>query len=219
MKKYDDVPEYVMEQIKKTNLSRAALALQEMNNEKLVTLPVRPVKMAILHLEMKKPVMDMTIIPATDIYVKKHSSFDDQYLDRNGLVYYVANTAYAFPLAHVFKDSGHICLGNIFVPSKVPIYSPQQPLETLFLHNDRNLSHGRASLVLSEKKISQIRLILRINGIQLSLETDTEFQAGCELLNYDTIWKLSSEVLKQKDIIPGVSLMTQIFKTIWETKK
>ena len=210
-----EVPEYVTAQLKKQKEAEKASILSKMGQvTKFCTTPVRSVKMALYRDGRHQ--MEMVIIPAVDIYVKERTFFNDgQFLSREGILYYVADTKKAFPLAHVYKDSGHLCLGNIFVPSKVPLHSPQQPLETLFLHNDRVLSHGGASLQLEHDVKQQILAILLFNNIELSDSTLDEFKTLKELLAEDTIWKLSAEVYQQKDLLNALSIMTQIYNIIF----
>ena len=219
MKKYDNVPDEILAALQAQKEERAALAaLNKLGKKKCIcTLPVRVAKMNILRGE--KTNMEMVIVPATDIYASPEAFFDGgQFLDRNGMSYFIADTLKAFPLGHVYTGSGHICLGNIFVPAKVPIHSPQEPLETLFLHNDRRLSHGGASLILDGTTIQSIKMLLLMNGVDLCEEILQELKSGRELLSDDLIWKISVEVQQQKPLLDALNLMSQVYDLIFRKK-
>ena len=151
-----------------------------------------------------------TIVPPTSVCLKGDALLDKGHFDRDALSYFVAGTKYAFPLAHVYNGSGSICLGSIFVPNKVSRYSPQQPLETLFLHNDRVLSHGGASLLLGAETASDVAGILAAADVALPEHMLRFLEPGYELLLEDGIWRIASEVYRQKGMKHAVAIMEEI---------
>lgn len=159
--------------------------------------------------------LEETFVPATTIFIKPKGFLDEDHIDRDSLTYAITNTRKPFPYGHVYAGSGHVCLGNIFVPSKVPCYSPQQPLETLFLHNDRNVSHGGANLVIEKAEIEEIDDILKRNGIQLEKETRGAVKPEINLVKTDGLWLLGADVYRKAGFLRGKQVMTEIYAVLF----
>lgn len=180
------------------------------------TLPIRLSKMRIQRGDHSD--LEETFVPATTIYIKPKGFLDENHIDRDALTYAITNTRKPFPYGHVYAGSGHVCLGNIFVPSKVPRYSPQQPLETLFLHNDRNVSHGGASLMIGTEALEEIDDILKRNGIQLEKETREAVKKGINLVATDGLWLLGADVYRKALFSEGKRIMTKIYGILFPVK-
>lgn len=183
------------------------------------TIPVRPVRMRVKRESEQKEDMEITIVPSTTIYLRPDAFLDEKHLDRNAITYSVTGTRIPFPYGHIYKGSGHVCLGDIFVPSKISRYCPQQPLETLFLHNDRNLSHGNASLFISAVTASKIQRILEEYRISISKDASGIFISDQNLLKHDEIWLLGADVYRNmNDVEKAVKIMTRIYNLVFEER-
>lgn len=159
--------------------------------------------------------LEETFVPATTIYIKPKGFLDENHINRDALTYAITNTRKPFPYGHVYAGSGHICLGNIFVPSKVPRYSPQQPLETLFLHNDRNVHHGGSNLTIGAEALGKIDDILKRNGIELEKETREAVKKGVNLVATDGLWLLGADVYRKRSFSEGKRIMTKIYEILF----
>lgn len=182
------------------------------------TLPVRAVKMKILKHEKTSygECFRTVIIPAVDVHTSsKHLFLKKGYLKCNVLTYFVSGTSKPFPYGHVYSSSGAICLGSIFVPSAIPERSPALPLETLFLHNDRNLNHGNSHLLIDADQEKEIKEIISRNGIKLS-EIGEMVQAHTDLIKNDEIWNLSADVAEQKPLPEALAIMSEIYDIMFE---
>ena len=214
MKRLDHVPEQVLEKIK-TDHERAVECILE-KYQLYESLPVRPVRMRMFRSSTGTDFLAQTIVPATSIYLSKHAFFDEEHIDRNAITYTVSGTKKPFPYGHIYAASGHVCLGSIFVPSKISRYSPQQPLETLFLHNDRNLGHGNAKLFLTEAQLKKIAECLEDNGVQMSKDAGDSLRPCHNVLQDDGIWLLGADVYSQKeDLQEAVRIMETVYSIIF----
>lgn len=187
------------------------------NNLKLFcTMPVRAVKMNILR-GMYDEDFYTVIIPAIDIYVTEKAALKDGYIKQDALYYFIAGTRHTFPYGHIFEHSGSICLGSIFVPSAVPERSPAMPIETLFLHNDRNLSHGHSHLFIDRDQMAEITNIIKENDICLmGLGAKVINRVNLDLIAEDEIWNLSADVAAQKPLPEALSIMEEIYHVIFD---
>lgn len=185
------------------------------------TLPIRLVRMKILkNKKNKEENFQMVIIPAIDVYIRDKAVLKNGFFKRDSLSFFIAGTRQAFPYGHVYASSGCICLGSIFVPSAVPEMSVLMPLETLFLHNDRNLSHGQSHLFINEKQSAAISRILDANGIKMSDLSKTVIEyPGLDIIQYDEIWNLSADVAEQKSLPDALCIMSDIYDIIFEPNK
>ena len=215
MKRVKEVPPERLAYIKNTLNATADSEFAEPHH--LCTFPVRAVKMRI-----QRPIPGDhrhedfydVIIPAVDVYARGKSVLKDGFLKRDSLSYFIAETHKPFPFGHVFASSGYLCLGTIFVPSAVPEHSVAMPLETLFLHNDRNLNHGGSHLYIGDDVKQGISAILTGNKIQCSSPAN-QIDSGCDLIKYDEIWNLSVDVLEQKPLPEALQTMSAIFDVLF----
>lgn len=219
MKRYSEVPQSLLESILREQKERqreSQMVLQQYKH--YCTLPVRPARMKLLRIRENREDMEQTIVPATSVYLGKKPFLDADHLNRDAITYTVAGTKEPFPYGHIYQGSGHICLGSIFVPAKVSRFTPQQPLETLFLHNDRKLSHGGARLFLDEKQVQQVRFLLADAGIDLSVDADESLKAENNMLKTDGIWLIGADVYQQMELRNALRLMEKIYQVIFQQK-
>lgn len=152
------------------------------------------------------------IVPKLAIYVDNRG-VKDGLIDRDHVGYKIAYNKAAFPIAHVFDESGWLCLGNIFVPNRIPVHSPQQPLETLMLHNDRNKSHGHPQLSTDKSTRTTILQLLKTE-----FGENTEFPFDVmqkDWVGHDTLWRIGNYLLENRDKDRAYQLMEPIFKIIF----
>ena len=180
-------------------------------------LPIRISRMRIQRGDRSS--LEETFVPWTTVFVKPNGFLDEDHIDRDALTYTITNTKRPFPYGHIYAGSGHICLGSIFVPSKVPRYSPQQPLETLFLHNDRNVNHGGASLTVSKEQLFLIDDLLKRSGASISKETKGAFHPGINLVATDGLWLLGADICHQGTFWEGRALMEKIYGILFPEKE
>lgn len=184
--------------------------------------PIRVVKMSILMNDYDGEIFQMVAIPPVDVYTTNRACLKQGFLRRDTLSYFVAGTHKAFPYGHVYAESGCICLGSIFVPSAVPERSAAMPLETLFLHNDRNLSHGNSHLWINKDDAKEIEKLIEHYKIHLSkLSKVVINQPGQDIIRNDEIWNLSADVVAQKSLPEALNIMSEIYKVVFrkEMKK
>ncbi len=182
--------------------------------------PVRAVRMRILRKDYEKEEFCTVIIPAVDVYTTGKAELKKGFFKRDALSFFVSGTHKAFPYGHVYDGSGTICLGSIFVPSAVPERSVTMPLETLFLHNDRNLSHGNSHLVVTAETVKGIESIIGKYKINPSVIT-LDIEKGVDIIRNDELWNLSADVVEQKPLPEALRIMSAIFDVIFleERKK
>lgn len=216
MRREKEVPEELLNFLKNRD--------EQKEYEKLnifCTHPVKVVKMKVLnnHFKQKAGKMEgfrMVIIPAIDIYVSNRPYLKDGYLKREALSFFVSGTRVPLPYGHIYSESGYVCLGNIFVPSAVPKKAVTMPIETLFLHNDRNLSHGNSCLYIDKAKYEAVNRILFKNNIDIRKDTLSSYVIpGRNIIKNDEIWNLSADVLEQKSLPNALKIMTEIYAVIF----
>lgn len=212
MKKLTSVPDTVKATIQSEH--EKALSMLFESERPFCSLPTRVARMNTLRESTGEAIRDV-IIPPTTICVNPGGFIDPVTLNRDALTFYVRNGA--FPLGHIYKGSGHICLGNIFVPSRVSVYTPAQPLETLFLHNDRNFNHGGATLSISDTVTTKVLQILNDNYITLSNDA-LAISDLSNILENDTLWIMSADVLEQTSMVTAVAIMDEIYTHIFAPK-
>lgn len=210
MKRVKEVPPELLAYIEKR---RQVVDPASVQSDIFCTLPVRAVKMSITRPESDQP-FHTVIVPATDIYTMGKAQLKKGFLKRDALSYFVAGTRKAFPYGHVYESSGHICLGSIFVPSAVPEYSAAMPLETLFLHNDRNLSHGNSHLHIDRAAAKEIRDLIRANNIRFSFY-GWNVRDGVDIIACDEIWNLSVDVVEQKPLPEALQIMSHVYHIVF----
>lgn len=185
------------------------------NLQLFCTLPVRAVKMKILQKNYEEDFRTV-IIPAIDIYITEKAFLKTGFFKREALYFFISGTKATFPYGHVFEHSGAICLGDIFVPSAVPERSPAMPIETLFLHNDRNLNHGHSHLFIDEDQAAMIGEIIKESQVKLSnLGKEVIKKPGLDIIASDEIWNLSADMAEQKPLPEALFIMTKVYNVIF----
>lgn len=218
MKRLEKVPPEALKRIKSDHERAVDQIMKEY--QIYCSFPVRPVKMKIKRTENATGELDTTIIPATSVYLRPNGFIDEDHLDRNAITYAVTGSMKPFPYGHIYAASGHVCLGNIFVPSKISKYCPQQPLETLFLHNDRNLNHGNAKLILSDDSRLKIKVVLDKYGLSISKDAEQCLQKNVNVIAGDEIWVLGSDVYHNApDLETAITVMTKIYNYIFGNRR
>lgn len=215
MKREKEIPVELLKWLETQNQRRT---IKEFNNlEMFYTTPVRAVKMKILGDDWEDE-FHTVIIPAIDIYITERAFLKKGFFKRDALYFFVAGTHTPFPYGHIYANSGAICLGSIFVPSAVPERSPAMPIETLFLHNDRNLSHGNSHLHIEQEKVAAIENIITDTNVKLSnLSKSVLTKSDIDIIANDGIWNLSADVAKQKRLPEAINIMKNIYNIIFET--
>ena len=189
------------------------------NKDFATVIPMHTAKMKITNPTIGETSIKDVIIPELAIYTDKSSITEDKKINRGVIDYRIANNGEPFPLAHVYRSSGHLCLGNIFVPNLISIYNPQQPLETLFLHNDRNENHGRPVIKVSVAMRKAIFQLLQSeipsftnekneNKLPFDIETPNWVQ-------FDTLWNISAWLLERTSKQSAFTIMEEIFLILY----
>lgn len=216
MKREKEIPADLLAWIKDKRLSNIR-KFKKLNI--YCTLPVRVVKMKVQKDDAQHDHFRMVIIPAIDIYTTSESALEEGFLSKDTMSYFVSETHIPLPYGHIYAESGYVCLGSIFVPSAVPEISPAMPIETLFLHNDRNLSHGGASLTISKKQANLIKSIIMDCNIHLSAISHPVIDnPGCNIIAHDEIWNLSADVEEQKSLPSALHIMSDIYNIIFKSE-
>lgn len=213
MKREKEVPAGLIRYIKE---ARHEMEVEFEQPNLFCTVPVRMARMRIVTDADYKEEFRNVIVPAVDVYVTgKTARLREGYINRDAMSYFVAGTRKSFPFGHVYNGSGKLCLGTVFVPSAISERSVTLPLETLFLHNDRNLSHGGSSLYLSETEIEEIHTLLDSYGIKLSYLAQS-IQKGVNVIAKDEIWNMSVDVAKQMALPRALEVMEQVYAVIFK---
>lgn len=184
------------------------------NRDLSTIIPMHTANMRIYSDSLDDPVRP-TIIPELSIYIDKHGIKNDQ-LSRTAITYRIAYNNAPIPLSHVYNDSGSLCLGNIFVPALVPLQSPQLPLETLFLHNDRNMNHGNPKLEISNDLADKIQhtldtMMQEYKGELFPIRIDK----SVNWVKYDILWQIGAHMLSIFPKKSAFANMDIIFKLIF----
>ena len=214
LKRINEVPLDLLQYLDRKQQVKKAASFEEL--APFASYPVREVKMKILRNDTETfcPV----VIPAVDVFTRgRDPVLRPGFLKRDSLAFFINGTKEAFPFGHVYRGSGSICLGSLFVPSAVPQYSPAMPLETLFLSNDRNLNHGCARLSIPEEKVREILNILSQAGVEPSAAR-FGLAPGRSLLKNDEIWNLSADVAEQKPLPDALSIMASVYRIVFAPK-
>lgn len=217
MKYYKSIPEEIKDLLE--NDKKIKNELEQMNNKNITkwAIPMHVSKMRLLSYDVDEEyVYKLVILPAytisiLDIYKER------PYYDKYDFKYTLDYTGKAFPLAHIFSNSGSICLGDIFVPDEIPKYSPQLPFETLLLYNDRHVSHGNPYVTISDKTIHLILNMLINNNVQLPQSILNDIVPDENLIQNDIIWRISAYILENVDKKEyAFELMDTIYKIIFK---
>lgn len=218
MKKLDAIPKEVLEHIQSEH--ERALSKILTKDTAIAKLPVRPVQMRILRPGQNNSTIETVIAPPVHVYVPKSGIIDGNLLTTRDIRYVLPYTGQPFPYGHIFNSSGYICLGSIFVPSTVSIYNPQQPLETLFLHNDRNTGHGGASIKINKGIIEKVIEALEFYNLELTSDAERTLISGQNILRNDALWILSADILKQtSDTLFATDVMNRLYQIIFRVSQ
>lgn len=188
-------------------------ALRRMRRDRHnITIPMHTVNMRMLQSEDVKAGDSIrhTIIPDIIISIDPQT-IRPEGITKYGINYILAQNKQAFPLAHVYRGGGSLCLGGIFVPSFVPKHSPQQPLETLFLHNDRHVAHGRPEILVPVEKRQQIiEIVYKLNQ-QFPIDVHHN-----DWVRRDTLWRIGEYMLDNYSREQAFNIMKDIFNILFE---
>lgn len=179
------------------------------------SIPIRAVRMRIFRDTKDNQKFCTVIIPAVDVYTTDKAVLKAGFLKRDALSYFIGGTHHVFPYGHIYASSGYVCLGNIFVPSAVPERAATMPIETLFLHNDRNLGHGNSHLFITSDQYKAIISVIIKNNIALS-KLGSNVKPGIDIIQNDEIWNLSADVADQKPLPAALSIMSDIYDIIFK---
>lgn len=202
------------QRLKNTLESENERALRRMMRDKQsILIPMHTANMRMLDTDEpgSETSIRRTVIPEVLITINPTAVQDDM-ISRYGLYYTLAQNKQAFPIAHVYSGGGSLCLGSIFVPAFIPKYSPQQPLETLFLHNDRHVSHGNPQLPVSdEQRRAIIEIVYSLNKVfPIDVHHD-------EWVKKDTLWRIGEYMLNHYTKEQAFKIMNDIFIILFES--
>lgn len=202
------------QRLKNTLESENERALRRMMRDKQsILIPMHTANMRMLDTDEhgSETSIRRTIIPEVLITVNP-TAVKDGMISRHGLHYTIAQNKQAFPIAHVYSGGGSLCLGGIFVPAFIPKYSPQQPLETLFLHNDRHVSHGNPQLPVSdEQRQAIVEIVYTLNKV---FPIDVHHN---EWVKKDTLWRIGEYMLNHYPKEQAFKIMNDIFIILFES--
>lgn len=218
MKREKEVPAELLAYLKRSKENTVSKKIFNTLN-KFCTMPVRAVKMKMLD-DNGGENFRTAVIPSVDVYTTEKAELKKGFLKRDALSYFIADTHKVFPYGHIYADSGYVCLGNIFVPSAVPERSPAMPIETLFLHNDRNLSHGNSHLVISAGQAAALNAAIKQAGVKLSgLAREVLDEPGTDIIKNDQIWVLSADIADRFPLPDALSVMADIYGIIFQNER
>ena len=86
------------------------------------------------------------------------------------------------------------------------------PLETLFLYNDRNINHGGAKLPITPEQDRAVREL----ATRYNIEVNTQ---DYHYIENDTVWDLCAQLLEKYDIFDAFSIADKLFTIIFEREK
>lgn len=202
------------QRLKNTLESENERALRRMMRDKQsILIPMHTANMRMLDTDEhgSETSIRRTVIPEVLITINP-TAVKDGMISRHGLHYTLAQNKQAFPIAHVYSGGGSLCLGGIFVPAFIPKYSPQQPLETLFLHNDRHVSHGNPQLPVSdEQRQAIVEIVYTLNKV---FPIDVHHN---EWVKKDTLWRIGEYMLNHYPKEQAFKIMNDIFIILFES--
>ena len=215
MKIENEIPIVVRKRIM-TEHERVMSRIAKMRHNSAVV-PIRTCRMNILQPDGTEK-LQKTIVPATIISTSEMMTYDGK-LPIHSLTYKIANNGQSFPLGHIFNSSGAPCLGTIFVPSMIDEHSLQQPLETLFLYNDRNLGHGSPVLIITSAKLEKIRKYFNeILHENLPSWVPQTGKIGDKWLRNDTLWAIGAYIYEKYELHDAYKHMGEIFNIVFPSK-
>lgn len=211
MKKLDKVPQEVLNLIQ-TEHEKALTLLS--GQSPILTLPPRQTKMRIDRPSSGYQLEDV-IVPETLVYYNRDILSDGEFCSTSSVIYHLSLTKKPFPFGHIYMSSGSVCLGGIFVPSKISVYNLSQPLEALFLKNDHNVGHGAAKATITHDDLHNITMIMNKNDIKPTKDSRKTLKVGENLIANDAVWILSSDVRSQTTLEQAISIMDEVFRVIF----
>lgn len=214
MKKLNKIPKACINSIL-SEQEKALLALQKKDNS--ISIPIHKVRMKIER-PNKEPKIEDVMIPATCVSFDKSAIVEGDICDKRHMVFTLDKYGVAFPIAHVFRSSGHICFGDIYV-GETTRYTPLNPLEQLFLYNDRVVNHGGACLYANENQVRNIFALLKEYGVKPSDDVTTTFLPDRNLIANDSLWILTAEITKQMSYTIAIELCDRIFDILFKKIK
>lgn len=205
--------------------------LKNLKKSNTIVIPSHIVNMLLEGFKKPQPIILPTVL------IAYNSSYSDKSKFQLSTVsYHILNQEshkkYSFPIAHIYC-SGHVCMGNIFIPSSISKLTPMYPLEALLQNNDRNFAHGNPSIpITNEKKEQLISIISKTNDnyfkddkkqligglsqhktklIQLIKKDNNN-----DFVYHDLLWKISNYILVNSiDYKHAKQIMTQIYNIIF----
>jgi len=198
MEVVDKVPEQVKE-----NIHEQALEKLARREKRAYRVGMHTANMKIMG-EVRK-----TIIPSMDLYI---SDVTNKGVISSHIEYRISYNNTTMPFGHVYGQSGCLCLGNIPVPPFVDPHNLMDPLETLFLYNDRNINHGGAKLPITPKQDDAVRQLATCYNIEVNTQ-------DCHYIENDTVWDLCAQLLEKYNIFDAFSIADKLFTIVFEREK
>lgn len=192
-----DLPEEVKQSIQ-SEAERAFELLVDSSSIQSVVIPIHTSNMRVL--EDKEDKIEKVIVPSMRVIIPDEAIYDSHLLTRS--LKYVLDDPFkqarrvSLPISHVFR-SGSLCLGTIFVPQLIPSYSPMQPIETLLLANDRNMSHGNPRL--APLKQNRIAILDLIGPYVYDEQTQMDVMRTGNWATNDLLWRITNRLLENAD--------------------
>lgn len=192
-----ELPEEIKQSLK-SEAEKAFESLIDSDSIQSVVIPVHTSNMRVL--EDGRDKIEKVIVPAMRVIIPD-AAIQDNHLVTRSLKYimddpFKQRRRVSLPISHVFR-SGSLCLGTIFVPQLIPSYSPMQPIETLLLANDRNMSHGNPRLAPLRRN--------RLAILDLTSQYVYDEQTQQDILNTsnwatnDLLWRITNRLLEHTD--------------------
>lgn len=215
MKKLKEVPESALLAIQSDH-QRAMAQMQD--RLPIATIPTREVSMRIDRPTQTRTTLESVIVPKIIVTYQGRPGDEGHYYNRNGLSYYLDGGDQPLPYGHIYSSSGTVCLGSIFVPSKISLHTPAQPLEALFLHNDHNVNHGGARVIISSEKMPGAIAILDNGGVLLSPDAKQTLIPEVNVIKNDALWIVSADAVNQLPMDRALYTMQKFFDYIFNPK-
>lgn len=198
MEVVDKVPEQVKE-----NIHEQALEKLARREKRAYHVGMHTANMKIMG-EVRK-----TIIPSMDLYI---SDVTNKGVISSHIEYRISYNNTTMPFGHVYGQSGCLCLGNIPVPPFVDPHNLMDPLETLFLYNDRNINHGGAKLPITPEQDRAVRRLATCYNIEVNTQ-------DCHYIENDTVWDLCAQLLEKYNIFDAFLIADKLFTIVFEREK
>lgn len=204
MQKFDEIDDNLQLALMQLDHSNLSLMMSARRNKHIIPAHVTRMKV--------KGTIKQTVVPPIKL-TSSQKPKNGEYI--TGYIHYYLGMGdeRSFPLAHIFAG-GSICVGSLPIPAKTPEFDPLLPLETLFLYNDRRISHGSPKIIVDGKMASQIKEILSDHNVNVKMAISPgKWHAD------DSLWELGAQVIADKKEDEALIIMHQIFNVIFPTKK